>query len=150
MVGLVSLGPPYCSVSYRSVEGNGVLQVLEYQAFLKLFLGAERSLRAYLLGATGDVHAADDLLQSVACILLEKLANYDENRPFGGWMFGVARLEVLKWRQQAGRSREVFSEQSMPCSRKRQRNRARKRTSDTLSWSSASRSWVVPPVAFWR
>jgi len=91
----------------------GVLPVLKNQAFLKLFLQEERPLMAYLLSATGDVHATDDLLQSVACILLEKLSEYDETRPFGGWAFGVARLEVIKWRQKACRLREVISEESM-------------------------------------
>ena len=51
--------------------------------------------------------------KTVARILWEKLAGYDETRPFGAWALGVAHLEVLKWRQQAARSREVISEDSM-------------------------------------
>ena len=87
--------------------------MLEHQEFLERFLREERLLTAYLLSATGNLHAAEDLLQTVARILWEKLASYDEARPFGAWALGIAHLEVLKWRQQAARSREVLSEESM-------------------------------------
>ena len=87
--------------------------VFGHQEFVKAFLYEQRRLSAYLLGATGDVHAAEDLLQTVARILWEKLADYDPTRPFGAWATGIAQLEVLKWRQQAARSREVLSEDSM-------------------------------------
>jgi RNA polymerase sigma-70 factor (ECF subfamily) len=87
--------------------------VLGHQDFARQFLCEQRRLAAYLMAATGDVHAMEDLLQSVARILWEKLAEYDEARPFGAWATGVAQLEVLKWRQQAARSREVLSEDSM-------------------------------------
>ena len=87
--------------------------MLARENFLERFLPEERLLAAYLLSATGNVHAAEDLLQTVARILWEKLADYDETRPFGAWALGVAHLEVLKWRQQAARSHEVLSADSM-------------------------------------
>ncbi len=87
--------------------------MVEHQDFLRRFLREERQIAAYLLSATGDIHVAEDLLQSVARILLEKWDAYDESRPFGAWACGIARLEVLKWRQQAARSREVLSEESL-------------------------------------
>ena len=87
--------------------------MLGHQDFVREFLHEQRRLAAYLLSATGDVHSTEDLLQTVARILWEKLADYDEARPFGAWATGVAQLEVLKWRQQAARSREVLSEDSM-------------------------------------
>ncbi len=87
--------------------------MLEHQDFLRRFLCEDRRIAAYLLSATGDIHVAEDLLQSVARILLEKWDDYDKSRPFGAWVGGMARLEVLKWRQQAARSREVLSEESL-------------------------------------
>lgn len=86
---------------------------MEEQRFLAEFLRVERPLAAYLLSATGDVHAADDLRQAVASVLWEKRGEYDASRPFGAWAMGIAHLEVLKWRQRAARSREVLSEDSM-------------------------------------
>jgi RNA polymerase sigma-70 factor (ECF subfamily) len=87
--------------------------VMEREEFLKSFVREQRLLAAYLLAATGDPHAAEDLLQGVAATLWQKLADYDQTRPFGAWATGVARLEVLRWRQQAARSREILSEESM-------------------------------------
>ena len=87
--------------------------MLGEQAFLAEFLRVERLLAAHLRSATGDVHAAEDLLQAVASILWEKRTEYDVSRPFGAWALGVAHLEVLKWRQRVARSREVLSEDAM-------------------------------------
>jgi RNA polymerase sigma-70 factor (ECF subfamily) len=86
---------------------------LDHRRFLRHFLPAESVLRAYLLAATGDMHAADDLLQEVSSVLCEKFGEYDEERPFRAWAMGVARLEVLKWRQRLARSRETLSVETL-------------------------------------
>ena len=85
----------------------------DHRLFLKHFLPAETLLKAYLLSATGDMHAADDLLQRAASVLWEKFDRYDEGRPFPPWALGVARLEVLKWRRQGARSGEVLSAEAL-------------------------------------
>jgi RNA polymerase sigma-70 factor (ECF subfamily) len=76
-------------------------------------LKEELLLRSFLLAATGSVHESDDLFQSVARVLWEKFAEYDAERAFRAWALGVARLEVLKWRQSKARSREVLSEEAI-------------------------------------
>ena len=43
--------------------------MLTHEVFLNLFLKEERLLVGYLLSATGDVHVAEDLLQTVARVL---------------------------------------------------------------------------------
>ena len=88
---------------------------MDHERFLRSFLGEEMLLRAFLLAATGDRHVADDLLQSVATVLWEKIGQYDESKPFRAWALGVARLEVLKWRQKLARKREVLSENALEC-----------------------------------
>ncbi len=85
----------------------------DHRLFLKHFLPAEAVLKAYLLSATGDMHAADDLLQEVSSVLWEKFDRYDQARPFGPWALGIARLEVLKWRQRLARKREVLSTEAV-------------------------------------
>jgi RNA polymerase sigma-70 factor (ECF subfamily) len=87
--------------------------MLRESSFLTEFLRVERRLLAYLRSVTGDVHAAEDLLQTVASTLWEKRAEYDPTRPFEAWAMGVTHLEVLKWRQRLARSREILSEESM-------------------------------------
>jgi len=83
---------------------------MEREQFLENYMEIQRSLRAYLLAATGNLHETDDLSQVVWQVLWKKLDQYDDARPFKAWSFGVARLEVLKWRQSKARSREVLCE----------------------------------------
>jgi RNA polymerase sigma-70 factor (ECF subfamily) len=86
---------------------------MDHRRFLALLLPTEPSLRAYLLSATGDRHATEDLLQEVSAILWEKFGEYDPQRRFLNWALGVARLEVLKWRHQHARRREVLSPETL-------------------------------------
>ena len=87
--------------------------MLDHESYLREFLGAHRWLAAYLRAAVCDTHVAEDLLQSVAQVLWQKVSEYDPARPFTPLALGVARLEVIKWRRQAARSREVISEEAM-------------------------------------
>lgn len=73
------------------------------------FVRAERSIRALLLAATGDLNLVDDLMQNVAVALWEKWPQYDPERPFRAWALGVARIEVLRWRRSAARNRIVLN-----------------------------------------
>src|SRR4051812_13256632 len=86
---------------------------MEQNRFLKHFLPAQRALRAYLHAATRDVNETDDLLQEVSNVLWEKFSHYDETRPFAAWAMGIARLQILKWRQTKARSRKLLSEKAM-------------------------------------
>jgi RNA polymerase sigma-70 factor (ECF subfamily) len=80
---------------------------------MKHFLAAEAVLKAYLLSACGDMNAADELLGEVSSVLWEKFDRYDPAREFRPWAIGVARLEVLKWRQSLARKREVLSPEAI-------------------------------------
>ena len=86
---------------------------MEQSRFLTHFLPAQRALRAYLQAATRDVHETDDLLQDVSNVLWEKFNQYDESRPFTAWALGIARLQVLKWRQAKARARRLLSEEAL-------------------------------------
>jgi RNA polymerase sigma-70 factor (ECF subfamily) len=86
---------------------------LDHQDFLSYFLPEELHLRSYLLAATGDVHDSDDLLQIVARVLWEKAEQYDESRPFRQWALGIARMEVLKWKQRTARSKVALSDEAI-------------------------------------
>jgi len=86
---------------------------VDHRRFLKHFLEEQGVLKAYLISATSDFHAADDLLQEVSGALWENFSEYDESRPFRPWALGVARIMVLRWRRQKGRSRSVLSEETV-------------------------------------
>ncbi|MDP6637131.1 MAG: sigma-70 family RNA polymerase sigma factor [Phycisphaerae bacterium] len=86
---------------------------LDHRMFMKDFLAAEAVLKGYLLSACGDLNAADELLGEVSSVLWEKFDKYDPERPFQAWALGVARLELLKWRQSLARGREVLSPEAI-------------------------------------
>ena len=90
-----------------------IMTSTDHRRFLKHFLPAEAVLKAYLLSATGDLRAAHDLLQEVSSVLWEKFERFDESRGFKPWALGVARLEVLKWRQSLARSKEILSNEAV-------------------------------------
>lgn len=81
--------------------------------FLKRFLSEEPLLRAFLLSATGQLHASEDLLQTVATVIWEKWDRFDQGQPFRPWALGIARLEVLRWRQKLARSRETLGDEAV-------------------------------------
>jgi RNA polymerase sigma-70 factor (ECF subfamily) len=79
------------------------------ERLLKHFVEEDVVLRAYVMAATRSPHETDDVLQNIWRVLWEKIAQYDDTRPVRAWAFGVARLEVLKWRQRQARSREYLT-----------------------------------------
>ena len=84
-----------------------------HHEFLKRFLREEPLLRSFLLSATGNVDATEELLQIIAVALWEKWAEFDSARPLRPWALGMARLEVLKWRQQLARRKETLSPEAV-------------------------------------
>ena len=55
----------------------------------------------------------DDLSQIVWQLLWKKLDQFDDQQSFKAWSFGIARMEVLKWRQRKARSREVLVDEAL-------------------------------------
>lgn len=77
--------------------------------FLGVFLPIQPSLRAYLHAAVGSRAAVEELQQDVAVALWEKFSTYDQERPFLPWALGMARIQVLRWRQTQFRDRRLLS-----------------------------------------
>jgi len=61
-----------------------------HEDFLKRYLQAQPSIRAYVLSVVRDFHVTEDVLQEVAVAAWEKYEAYDPARPFVGWVLGVA------------------------------------------------------------
>ena len=83
------------------------------ERLLKHFVEEDSVLRAYVYAATRNYTDSDDVLQDVWRTLMVKLDQYDDSRPFRGWALGVARMQIRKWRQEKGRSRETAASDIM-------------------------------------
>jgi RNA polymerase sigma-70 factor (ECF subfamily) len=87
------------------------MPTVDVQNMLQRFVEEDTVLRAYVAAATGgQTHDAQDILQTVWQVLWQKIEVYDKSRPLRAWAMGIARVEVLKWRQRQARRREYLSE----------------------------------------
>lgn len=68
-------------------------------AFTRLFVAAQPALFGFLISLVHDVHAADDLLQTLAERMWKRFGDYDESRPFVAWGMGFARILAMEWRR---------------------------------------------------
>lgn len=62
-----------------------------------------RMLTAYLRSAVADPGAVDDLWQETMLTAWRRWSDYDRSRPFGAWLRGIARNNVLAWRRSRAR-----------------------------------------------
>jgi RNA polymerase sigma-70 factor (ECF subfamily) len=73
-----------------------------HEEFLKRYLQAQPSIRAYVLSVVRDFHVTEDVLQEVAVAAWERYDRYDPARPFVGWVLGVAHhksIDILRARR---------------------------------------------------
>ena len=72
--------------------------------FLRRFTLAQPALRRYVLAHVPDFHQAEDVLQEVAVVLWDRIGEYQPDRSFQAWAFGIARNKILhSWRAPSGR-----------------------------------------------
>lgn len=75
--------------------------------FLALYTSCHRQLYAYVRCHLPNAQDADDALQDISGVLWEKFGECRSNEDFVRWACGVARIEVLKYRQRTRRSRTI-------------------------------------------
>ncbi len=78
--------------------------------FAERFRSVETALRRYMAAHVPGHHQAEDAFQETAMALWRSYRQYDPDRPFQAWAFGIARNQALKSRRDAGRDRLVFQE----------------------------------------
>ena len=76
--------------------------------FTKQWSTSERVIRLYLNSVIFNRADAQDILQRVALCAYQKFGDYDESQPFQGWLFGIAKFEVLGYFRNLGRNPEVI------------------------------------------
>jgi RNA polymerase sigma-70 factor (ECF subfamily) len=74
------------------------------ERFARLWTRAQPVVSSFVAALVPDFQEAEDIVQEVAVVLLQKMAQYDESRPFEAWALGVARREALaRFRKKARR-----------------------------------------------
>lgn len=80
------------------------------QDLTHLWLGVQFDVASYVSAVIPDIHDAHDVVQQVAVVVINKYEQYDPTQSFRNWVLGIARLEILKYRQQQAREKLVFSQ----------------------------------------
>lgn len=83
----------------------------QHDAFLRLFTSHEPALRAFVRSLVPTSADANDVMQEAAIVLWRKFGDYDPQREFRGWAFGIAKMQVLTWQRDRARDRHLFAEE---------------------------------------
>ena len=81
---------------------------IKLEQFTKQWSTSERVIRLYLNSAIYNRADAQDVLQRVALCAYQKYDEYDVSQSFQGWLFGIAKFEVLGYFRNLGRNPEVI------------------------------------------
>ena len=81
----------------------------------RLWTIAQPGVSAFVTSMVRDFRDRDDVLQEVAVAVFESFDSYDETRPFGAWVMGIARNQIRQYLRKRARDRVVFSEATAAC-----------------------------------
>ncbi len=79
-------------------------------AFIKSFVKVQRRLYLYLLAQTGNPNSAEEILQNANVVILAKWKDFEPGTNFLAWVYRIASLEVMKFRQKSSRNRLIFDD----------------------------------------
>lgn len=79
--------------------------------FLGLLLSSQRRIHGFILTLVPNRHDSEDLLQSTIMAMWQKFDQFEPGTDFVAWSLAVARLEVLRYRQNFARSKMLFSDE---------------------------------------
>jgi RNA polymerase sigma-70 factor (ECF subfamily) len=87
---------------------EGLHQQPANEALLRRVIEEDAVVRAYVRAVTRGHRETEDVIQEVWKVVCLKIGDYDDQRPFRAWVLGITRLQLLKWRQEQARSREIL------------------------------------------
>ena len=81
--------------------------------FAGRWIQAQPAVAAFIWSLVPSGHDADDILQRTAKAIVENLHKYDESQSFTAWAIGIAKFEVLRFRQERRRDRLIFETETI-------------------------------------
>ncbi len=81
-----------------------------YEAFVRLLVEHEPSVRAFLRGLLPTWHDVEEVTQEASLVAWRKFDDFEAGTAFGGWLLTIARFEALKYRRRVARSPLVFAD----------------------------------------
>jgi RNA polymerase sigma-70 factor (ECF subfamily) len=112
LAGVPYVGRHSRQTSEATMLSNGIRDAAEVQTgeFVRLLVGIQSRLYAYICSLIGGANDAFDVLQETNVVLWDKADEYDPSRPFAPWAYQIAYFQVMAYRKRCERSRLVFDE----------------------------------------
>lgn len=76
----------------------------------RLWMTAQPIVSSFVSSMVTDLAARDDLLQEIIAAVVESFDKYDQEKPFVGWVLGIARNQVNLHRRRNRRDKLVFDD----------------------------------------
>lgn len=80
-------------------------------AFVMQFTACQSRLYAYILSLTGDREQAREVLQETNLVIWRRAEQFESGTNFIAWVFKIARLQLMAYRQKIARDRLVFDDE---------------------------------------
>jgi RNA polymerase sigma-70 factor (ECF subfamily) len=80
------------------------------EAFVRLLMEHEPSVRAFLRGLLPGWNDVDEVIQNASMIAWRKFDQFERGTAFGGWFLTIARFEALKHRRKLARTPMKFDD----------------------------------------
>ncbi|QDT29705.1 sigma-70 family RNA polymerase sigma factor [Gimesia panareensis] len=80
------------------------------ESFFRQFSKSDRKIFGYILALVLDVAAAEDIYQETCVILWKEFPQYDPERSFLNWAYGIAFNQIRKYRRKFQNQRLIFSD----------------------------------------
>lgn len=68
---------------------------------------------SFIRSAVPNFHDAEDILQQVAEVVLERFNEFDDSKPFVPWAVGIARLKILENHRKKARCPQMLSSETL-------------------------------------
>lgn len=81
------------------------------EEFTRLWLASEASVSTYVFASIAEFHDAEDVVQQIALNAASRFDDFDQERPFLGWILWIAKSRILNFYRQQGRRKVHFSDE---------------------------------------
>lgn len=81
--------------------------------FTKCWLDSQHALGGFVRLQIKNYSDANDIIQEVAAQALKNFDQYDPERPFAAWLFGIARQRIAEWYRKQNRTPIMFSSEAL-------------------------------------
>lgn len=81
---------------------------LPNDSFLKLLLGNDKRIYAFILSLVGNRNDADDLMQETTSVMWRKFCEFEPGSDFVAWGIKIARNRIMNFRKKQANSKLQF------------------------------------------